>query len=97
MDETAIRYHPLIAADSEGMEMVPLFVTTNEDSVVENHSLYLSEVIPGYLRLCSRNPVSQRESDRLQIHCPQCGKILKQIARNSNKTKLGLYTCNGCK
>lgn len=89
-----IRYHPLVDANSEGIEKVPLFFTTGTERLPK---MYLSEMIPGYFRLHSKNPVSQNESNAFQIHCPQCGKVLKQIARNNSKTKLGLYTCNGCK
>ncbi len=94
MEIQKIRYHPLGDANSEGTEKVPRFLTTDPKGV---RSMYLEEMIPGYFRLYSKEPVSIRTSDRLMIHCPQCGRGLMKIAKNYSTTKLGLYTCDRCR
>lgn len=92
MERQRIRYHPLIDVDTEGMEKVPLFVTTNTDGI---RSMYLSEMIPGYFRLRSKQPVDIRTSDKLIIYCPMCGSHLRKMTKS--KTELGLYTCDRCR
>ena len=94
MERQEIRYHPLIDSDTEGTEKVPLFLTTNADGI---RSMYLSEMIPGYFRLRSKEPVSLRESDELVIHCPMCGGHLRKMTKSNNVTELGLYTCDRCR
>lgn len=94
MEIQKIRYQPLVDVDSDGTEKVPLFLTTDFKGV---RSMYLEEMIPGYFRLYSKEPVSTWASDRLIIHCPQCGSHLMKIAENSSTTKLGLYTCDRCR
>lgn len=48
MEIQKIRYHPLVDANSEGTEKVPMFLTTDPKGV---RSMYLEEMIPGYFRL----------------------------------------------
>ena len=60
MEIQKIRYHPLVDANSEGTEKVPMFLTTDPKGV---RSMYLEEMIPGYFRLYSKEPVSTGESD----------------------------------
>ena len=91
-----IRYHPLVDMDSDGTEKVPLFMSTEESMIRQSHKLYLSEVVPSYYRLHSTEPMSTQSSARLAIHCPMCGKALRQIAANVNNYKHGLYTCDRC-
>lgn len=66
MEIQKIRYHPLVDANSEGTEKVPVFLTTDPKGV---RSMYLEEMIPGYFRLYSKEPVSTGESNKLRIHC----------------------------
>lgn len=94
MERQEIRYHPLIDGDTEGTEKVPLFLTRNTDGI---RSMYLSEMIPGYFRLHSKEPVSLRVSGKLIIHCPMCGSHLRKMTKSSNATELGLYTCDRCR
>lgn len=94
MEFQKIRYHPLVDIDSRGTEKVPLFFTTDCRSV---SSMYLEEMISGYFRLYSKEPVNTEAGGRLKIHCPQCSSNLMQIAKNSSTTKLGLYTCDRCR
>ena len=94
MEIQKIRYHPLVDANSEGTEKVPMFLTTDPNGV---RSMYLEEMILGYFRLYSKVPVSTGESEKLMIHCPQCGSGLMKIAKTSTTTKLGLYTCDRCR
>lgn len=93
MEYQKIRYHPLVDANPEGTEKVPMFLTTDPKGV---RSMYLEEMIHGYYRLYSKEPVDKVAGSRLKIRCPQCGSDLMQIAGNSNETKLGLYTCDRC-
>jgi predicted RNA-binding Zn-ribbon protein involved in translation (DUF1610 family) len=97
MDVTEIRYHPLIDGDTEGIEKVPLFLSTDRKTISNHHSMFLMEMIPNYFRLYSNEPLSHRTSDTYNIHCPKCGSNLRQIADNCNTLKLGLYTCDRCK
>jgi len=94
MEIQKIRYHPLVDANSEGTEKIPMFLTTDPKGV---RSMYLVEMIPGYFRLYSKEPVSTGASDKLMIRCPQCGSNLMEIAKSSSTTKLGLYTCDRCR
>ena len=97
MEKTEIRYHPLIDADSEGMEKVPLFLSTDEDIVKNSHSMYLTEIISNYYRLYSKGVVNHKNSNRFRIHCPLCGSNLMQISLAYDTTRLGLYTCDRCR
>lgn len=53
-----IRYHPLIDGDTDGLEKVPMFLSTDEKTVRQNSKMYLSEIIPHYYRLYSKKPMS---------------------------------------
>lgn len=91
------RYHPLVDCNTEGTEKAPMFMIADGDEVSRVHQMYLSEMIPNYYRLYSREQMSQRATDKINIHCPLCGSVLRQIARNCDGNKLGLYTCDKCK
>lgn len=91
------RYHPLIDCDTDGTEKVPMFQSLDGKVVADTHSMYLSEMIPNYYRLHSKKSMSQRTTDKISIHCPLCGSVLKQIAKNLDNDRLGLYTCDRCK
>ena len=38
-----IRYHPLIDGDTDGLEKVPMFLSTDKETVRQNSRMYLSE------------------------------------------------------
>lgn len=38
-----IMYHPLVGADTDGMEKMPTFCCPNEEMVKRGHKLYLEE------------------------------------------------------
>ena len=40
-----IRYHPLIDGDTDGLEKVPMFLSTDKETVRQNSRMYLSEII----------------------------------------------------
>lgn len=42
-------------------------------------------------------PMSQNATDSIEIHCPLCGAVLRQMAQNHDANKLGLYTCDRCR
>lgn len=88
-----IRYHPLIDGDTDGLEKVPMFLSTDRESSI----MYLSEIISNYYRLYSKEPMSQNATDSIEIHCPLCGVVLRQMAQNNDANKLGLYTCDRCR
>ena len=96
MEIGKIRYHPLIDADTSGAEKVSLFPTGRLSIVRKNHTLFLSEMIPDYYRLHANEPMTERVTDNLSIHCPKCGTALTQIAKNLDTDRLGLYTCKRC-
>lgn len=91
-----IRYHPLIDGDTDGREKVPLFLSTDGETIRQNSKLYLSEIIPNHYRLYSKESKSRRETDKMIIHCPKCGNHLKQIGRQLTYNTLGLYKCPMC-
>ena len=97
MEKEVIRYHPLIDGDSSGTDKVPMFLTTSVSNVRKTHSMFLSEMIPNYYKLNADKPMTQKATDKLSIHCPKCGSVLKQIAKNLDNDRLGLYTCDRCK
>ena len=78
-----IRYHPLIDGDTDGLEKVPMFLSTDKETVRQNSRMYLSEIISNYYRLYSKEPMSQN--------------VLRQMAQNHDANKLGLYTCDRCR
>ena len=92
-----IRYHPLIDGDTDGMEKVPMFLSTDGETIQQNSKLYLSEIIPNHYRLHSKESKSRRETDKMIIHCPLCGNTLRQVLENYNANKLGLYICDRCR
>lgn len=92
-----IRYHPLIDGDTEGLEKVPMFLSTDEKTVRQNSKMYLSEIIPHYYRLYSKEPMSQSVTNHMEVHCPLCGAVLRQMAQHHDTNKLGLYTCDKCR
>ena len=49
-----IRYHPLIDGDTDGREKVPLFLSTDGETIRQNSKLFLSEIIPNHYRLYSK-------------------------------------------
>lgn len=49
------------------------------------------------VRLYSKEPMSQNATDSIEIHCPLCGAVLRQMAQNHDANKLGLYTCDKCR
>ena len=96
MDMTDARYYPLTSVDSDGNKLVPMFAVTDLKMMRGEISLYLSEITPQHFRLHSRKPMTQKTTDSLEIHCPRCGKSMKQISVNTDALNLSLYRCNGC-
>ena len=93
MDCTEPRFHPLVDADTDSTEMVPMFMSTDGDTVRKVHAAYLEEIVPNYFRLYSKKPVT----NDLIIHCPRCGAELFKVADSSSEDRLGLYTCLRCR
>ena len=91
-----IKYHPLVDADTEGTEKVPMFFSTNEESVSAHHKLYLEEIIPHYYRLCSSEPMTAAEVEGLTIHCPLCNKVMRAISSQHDGKRHALYQCDRC-
>ena len=93
-----IRYHPLIDGDTDGLEKgTDVFYQQTRKTVRQNSRMYLSEIISNYYRLYSKEPMSQNATDSIEIHCPLCGAVLRQMAQNHDANKLGLYTCDKCR
>ena len=91
---TEILYYPLIDCDPEGTEKAALIPTPHEDTVRAQAGMWLEEMIPYHFRLCSQN--SNLSADTFRIRCPRCGKELKRIGADINKTRHGLYVCSAC-
>lgn len=92
-----IRYHPLIDGDTDGMEKVPMFLSTDGETIRQNSKLYLSEIIPNHYRLYSKESKNRGETDKMIIHCPLCGDTLRQVIENYDANKHGLYICDRCR
>lgn len=73
------------------------FLSTDKETVRQNSRMYPSEIISNYYRLYSKEPMSQNATDSIEIHCPLCGAVLRQMAQNHDANKLGLYTCDRCR
>lgn len=86
-----------VDGDTDGLEKVPMFLSTDKETVRQNSRMYLSEIISNYYRLYSKEPMSQNATDSIEIHCPLCGAVLRQMAQNHDANKLGLYTCDRCR
>ena len=91
-----IKYHPLVDADTDGKEKVPMFLTPDEANVKEHHRLYLEEIVPRRFRLCSSNPMTAKETAGYTIHCPYCNAKLKAISALVDGTRHALYECPRC-
>ena len=92
----SIRYHPLIDCDSNGKEKYPMFFSEKESNVSKAHNTYLAETVPNYYRLCSARKLSAAVAKTYNIHCPRCGRAMKQIAKAIDSHRLGLYCCPDC-
>lgn len=90
-----IRYHPLINCDTEGKEKRALFPSEDPESVTKFQGSYLLEMISDYYRLYAGK--DKTISDSTKICCPKCGLVMRQLTKASDKNKLGLYTCEGCR
>ena len=64
-----IRYHPLIDGDTDGLEKVPMFLSTDKETVRQNSRMYLSEIISNYYRLYSKEPMSQNAAEKFTVLC----------------------------
>ena len=91
-----IKYHPLIDCDSKGTEKVPMFFSGDESTVRKAHDFYLEEIVPGNYRLCSVKGTAAKIANTFTLHCPYCGKAMKQFANPLNRNRLGLYNCLDC-
>lgn len=76
-----------------GEEKIPMFFSSDQKTVAENHDFYLEEIIPHYFRLIAK--VAQ---DRIsyQIHCPCCGRIMQAVTGCVDEHRLALYACPRC-
>lgn len=91
-----ILYHPLINADTDGSDKMPMFCCPNEEMVKRSHRLYLEEIIPNRFRLCSSQPMTKEETSGFSVRCPHCGAKMKAISPSANGTRHGLYECREC-
>lgn len=89
------RYYPLIDMDTDGTEKVPMFFSMNEADIRRHHEFYLEEIIPGSLRLISRDGKALPEN--ASVRCPRCGAKMKTIGSATNRERQNLYTCRSCK
>ena len=68
-----IRYHPLIDGDTDGLEKVPMFLSTDKETVRQNSRMYLSEIISNYYRFYSKEPMSQNDANKFGLYtCDRC-------------------------
>ena len=91
-----ILYYPLLDKDSSGKEKQPMFPSKDENTVKENHKMWLKVIIPEYYRLCSAKPVSPKDALKLNIRCPACGEIMRPITKATKGNTLPLFVCDYC-
>lgn len=91
-----IKYHPLVNANSDSKEKIPMFMGTDELAVAKHHKLYLEEIIPYRYRLCSSDCLSAEETAEYTIHCPYCDTTLRAISTQADGTRHALYECPKC-
>ena len=91
-----IKYHPLIDADSSGTEKVPLFAVRDEEMVREHHKLWLEEISTSDFWLHSKEPMKEDAVNELQLHCPNCGNVMKSLGPPLDEHRLSLYYCENC-
>lgn len=94
---TVIKYHPLIDADTEGVEKTPMFFTTDRDVVCAHHALYLEEFVPHRYRLHAKATHSMRQYLDYRIHCPYCGNVMDAQTPHIDQHTLAVYACKKCK
>ena len=71
--------------------MIPTF---DSCTIMAQSNLWLEEIVPNYFRL--RCHSGRSPGNAFTIHCPRCGKPLKQMGENINETTLALYVCSAC-
>ena len=76
-------------SDAYAERMCDLYLS---DHIFRNEQGELQE----YYRLHARDRHTPEMALAYDIKCPKCGAILKQVARQSSCTELGLYTCKVC-
>ena len=91
-----IKYYPLICADTENGDMMPLFSTENRVTMEQHHKLYLSEMIPHYYRLNANISLGRDVWSNFSIHCPLCGKTMNRMSMPTDNSRLPLYCCPDC-
>ena len=91
-----IVYHPLIDADTDGIEKIPMFGNTSYGAVNDHHGLYLEEFVPRRYRLQASTPHSMTDYLKYKIHCPYCGEVMDSIAPHLDQHTLAVYTCKNC-
>ena len=94
---TGIKYHPLIDADTDGADKIPMFFTTDREAVIAHHALYLEEFVPHRYRLHAKAPHSMKTYLGYNIHCPCCGAVMEAITPHIDEYKLAVYACKKCK
>lgn len=87
-----IKYHPLVDANTDGTEKVPMFVTTEEKNVKGRYNLYLEEIVPHCYRL---RGYKARADACVNIHCPNCGTVMKLLTPAAVNDRL--YACPHCR
>ena len=90
------KYYPLICADTENGDMMPLCSTENRVTMEQHHKLYLSEMIPHYYRLNANASLGKAVWNNLHIHCPLCGKNMNRMSTPTDGNRLPLYCCPSC-
>lgn len=75
-----IRYHPLIDGDTDGLKRYRCFYQQTRKQygrTVECTCRRLFPIITGFIKI---EPMSQNATDSIEIHCPLCGAVLRQMA-----------------
>lgn len=83
------RYYPLIPSGTECENLVPLFPSKNQLTVVSHHQFALEERKKNWFYLICGNI-----TETTTVHCPLCGTAMTKILLYANTQVI--YTCDNC-
>ena len=91
-----MRCYPLIDIDKAGQDKYPMFIASM-DQIIRNKTRFcLVEETRGHYRLHAREAHTLRDYLPYNIHCPQCGKVMRIDDGHIDERILARYTCPSC-
>lgn len=88
------KYYPLVDADSNGLDKVPMFPAHRIADALSKCNFALAEITPHQYVLMAVKP--DGDPSQYRIRCPMCGKAMTQTAPYRSEHLLGEYACENC-